>query len=191
MKNRTSPKNFISPHSIGNKFRRFFWEWVCLILFRPTPKRLGNRWRCFLLRLFGAELGNCWLHPSIKIWAPWLLKVGDDTYIDQSVWVYNTYGCEIGSRVIISAETILCTVTHDHTTPSYQLRGKRICVKDDCWITMRTFVCPGITINEGAVVGACAVVTKDVEPWTVVAGNPARFIKKREIRLEVRECANA
>lgn len=181
MENKTSPKDFRSPHSFGNKLLRYIWEWIYLFLFRTSPKRLGNSWRCFLLRRFGAEIGDCWIHPTVKIWAPWLLKIGDETYIDQDVWLYNTYGCEIGNRVIISTDSILCTVSHDYTIPSYPLIGKRIVVANDCWITMRAFVCPGVTIGEGVVVGACAVVTKDVESWTVVAGNPARFVKKRVI----------
>lgn len=178
----TSPDSFKSPHNLKNKIGRFVWGVAWLCLFRPTPKRLGGAWRNFLLRMFGARIKRCWLHPSVKIWAPWKLEIGNDSYIDQSVWLYNTYDCTIKDRVIISAESVLCTVSHDYATSNYQLIGEKICVQSDSWITMRVFVCPGVTIGQGAVVGACAVVTKDVEPWTVVAGNPAKFIKKREIR---------
>jgi putative colanic acid biosynthesis acetyltransferase WcaF len=129
--------------------------------------------------LFGARLGKCWLHPSVRIWAPWKLKIGDDVYIDQGVFLYNAYGCEIKDRVIISAEAVLCTVSHDYTVPSYPLIGRPIVVGSDCWIATRAFISPGVSVGTGAVVGACAVATKDVSPWAVVAGNPARFIKAR------------
>jgi putative colanic acid biosynthesis acetyltransferase WcaF len=76
----------------------------------------------------------------------------------------------------------LCSVSHDYTSDSYTLIGSKITVKDDVWIAIQAFIMPGVTIGEGAVVGACAVVTKDVPPWTVVAGNPAREIKKRVIK---------
>jgi putative colanic acid biosynthesis acetyltransferase WcaF len=63
-----------------------------------------------------------------------------------------------------------------------ELTYNPIIIKDQSWVAARAFVGPGVTIGEGAVVGACAVVTKDVEPWTVVAGNPAKFIKNRVIK---------
>ena len=58
-----------------------------------------------------------------------------------------------------------------------------ISIEAQSWVAARAFVGPGVTVGEGAVVGACAVVTKDVEPWTVVAGNPAKFVKRREMRV--------
>jgi len=57
-----------------------------------------------------------------------------------------------------------------------------IVIGDNAWVASRAFVGPGVTVGEGAVVAACAVVTKDIEPWTVVGGNPAKFIKKRELK---------
>jgi putative colanic acid biosynthesis acetyltransferase WcaF len=63
-----------------------------------------------------------------------------------------------------------------------ELTNKPIVIGPQAWVAARAFISPGVTVGEGAVVGACAVVTKDVEPWTVVAGNPAKFIKKREIK---------
>ena len=55
-------------------------------------------------------------------------------------------------------------------------------IEDQVWVSAKAFVGMGVTIGQGAVVGATASVYKDVEPWTVVGGNPARFIKKRELR---------
>jgi putative colanic acid biosynthesis acetyltransferase WcaF len=175
----TNPNNFKSAHGLRHKGARFLWEIVWLFLFRPTPKRLGGPWRNFLLRLFGAKIGRCWFHPSVRIWVPWRLEVGNDTYIDQNVWLYNTWECKIDDRVIISADSVLCTVSHDYSVASYELIGKRITIESDCWITMKVFICPGVTVGQGSVIGACSVVTKNVQPWTVMAGNPARLIKKR------------
>ena len=55
-------------------------------------------------------------------------------------------------------------------------------IENRAWVAADAFVCMGITIGEGAVVGARAAVFKNVEPWTVVGGNPAKVIKKREIK---------
>ena len=178
----TSPAAFENPYSLGNKVARMLWAVVWLLFFRPTPRRLGQGWRCFLLKLFGAKLGSCWFHPRVRIWAPWKLEAGNDVFIDEGVWIYNAYGCRIGDRVTVSADSVLCSVTHDYTEPTYPLTGAKIVVDADVWITMRCFVMPGVHVGEGAVVGAQSVVTKNVEPWSVVAGNPARFVKKREVK---------
>lgn len=75
--------------------------------------------------------------------------------------------------------TFLCTATHDYTSRKYPLVTKTITIHDWCWVAADAFISPGITIGQGSIVGARAVVTKDVAPWTVVAGNPAKFIKNR------------
>ena len=103
----------------------------------------------------------------------------DDVYIDRRVNLYNAFGIRIGSRVVISQGTFLCSATHDYRDPCYRLRGAPIVIEDDCWIAAEAFIAPGVRIGTGAVVGARAVVIKDVGPWTVVAGNPARALRPR------------
>lgn len=88
----------------------------------------------------------------------------------------------IGDHSIISQSTQLCTASHSISNKDFPLVTKPIIVHDQVWIASEAFIGPGVTIGEGAVVGARAAVFKDVEPWTVVGGNPAKFIKKREIK---------
>jgi putative colanic acid biosynthesis acetyltransferase WcaF len=87
----------------------------------------------------------------------------------------------LGQRVTISHRAHLCAGTHDYTRPDLPLVKPPIVIRDQAWICTDAFIGPGVTVGEGVVVGARAVVTKDVEPWTVVAGNPARVIKKRTL----------
>jgi acetyltransferase-like isoleucine patch superfamily enzyme len=75
----------------------------------------------------------------------------------------------------------LITGSHEISSGHFDLITRPITVEDNVWIATGAMILPGVTIGEGAVVAAGAVVTKDVEPWTVVGGNPARFIKKREL----------
>jgi putative colanic acid biosynthesis acetyltransferase WcaF len=178
---RTDPAAFRSPHGLRTNAARALWRVVWALLFRPSPPRLGSGWRRLLLRMFGARLGRCWIHPAVRVWAPWRLTVGSDTYVDSGVWIYNAFGCRIGDRAVVSMDVLLCSATHDYTSPTYELTGGAVTIGADCWIAARAFVGPDVAVGEGAVVGACAVVTRDVPPWTVAAGNPARVLKTREL----------
>jgi putative colanic acid biosynthesis acetyltransferase WcaF len=95
------------------------------------------------------------------------------------VKVYNLGAVTLGDRVTVSQEAYLCAGTHDYTQAWMPLLAPPITLKNDAWVCARAFVGPGVTVGEGAIVGAAAVVTRDVEDWTVVAGNPARPIKPR------------
>ena len=97
---------------------------------------------------------------------------------------YSVATVRIGDKVCVSQRAFLCTASHDISHVNSVLIQRPIRIDSFAWVAAQAFVGPGVTVGEGAVVGACAVVTKDVAPWTVVAGNPARFIKKREIREE-------
>lgn len=76
----------------------------------------------------------------------------------------------------------MLTGSHDISDRNFRLITKPIKIDNGCWIGTSSTILPGIHIGEGAVIGACSLVTKDVAAWTVVGGNPAKFIKKREIR---------
>ena len=86
---------------------------------------------------------------------------------------------KIGNRVDVSSGSYLCTAGHDIESPIMELTYAPIIIGDDVWIASRSIILPGVSIGNGAVVASGAVVAKDVSPWTVVGGNPARYIKKR------------
>lgn len=118
----------------------------------------------------------------MKVWAPWNLSVGSYVAVDEGVNLYSVDKIKIGTKVAISREAFICTASHDITKPNRPLVTAPITICDGVWIGARAIVLPGVTIGEGAIVAAGAVVTKDVEPWAVVGGNPARVIKRRELR---------
>lgn len=164
---------------ITNKAGRLLWTVVWSFLFRPTPRAFDG-WRAFLLRCFGARVGNwCRIDPSCKIWAPWNLELGNSCLIEARVDCYTVDRIVIGNRSIISQSAYLCSASHDPSDPTLRLTHAPIRIGDDAWVGARAFVRPGITIGAGGVAGACAVVTRDVEPWTLVAGSPARFVHRR------------
>jgi putative colanic acid biosynthesis acetyltransferase WcaF len=175
-------ENYKNRHSLRSKAARAVWNLVWLLLFRTNPRGLLYGWRRFLLRLFGAKIAKgVHVLPSCRIWQPWKLTMGDHSCFSENVDCYSVDNVTIGSQVVVSQGAFLCCASHDIESPIMELTYSPIVVHDNAWVAAGAFVGPGVTIGEGAVVGAHAVVTKDVEPWTVVAGNPARFIKKRKI----------
>ena len=110
------------------------------------------------------------------------LSIGDQSSIGEHAWIYCLDKITIGKNCCIGEDVRLLTGSHDVHVPTFDLVTKPISIKDDVWIATGAYVLPGVTIGEGSVVGAGSVVTKDVEPWTVVAGNPAKFIKRRELK---------
>lgn len=109
------------------------------------------------------------------------VSIGEDTVINQGCMLYTTGGLIIGSHVSISAGVWLVTGSHDMNDPLFPAFYKPIVIGDYAWIGMRATILGNITIGEGAVVMAGAVVTHDVAPYTVVGGVPARPITKRTL----------
>lgn len=171
-----------SPHSFGNKAGRVLWAVIWCLFFRTSPRFLFG-WRRVLLRCFGSTVGkNARISPSVRIWAPWNLSVGDEASIAHDVDCYCVDRLTIGNHASVSQYAFLCTASHDISDPHMRLVTAPVVVADQAWICAGAFVGMGVTVNEGAVVGAMSVVTRDVAPWTVVAGNPARVIRVRELR---------
>ena len=113
------------------------------------------------------------------IYFPWNLTVGDYAAIGEDALVYNLGPVTLGARVTVSQRAHLCAGTHDYADPAMPLEKPPIAVGAQAWICADAFVGPGVTVGDGAVVGARAVAVKDVPPWTVVAGNPARPVRPR------------
>jgi putative colanic acid biosynthesis acetyltransferase WcaF len=148
-------------------------------LFRFSP-RVCFAWRRFLLRMFGAKIGHhVHIYNSATIYFPWNLEVGDWSSIGEHAYIYNLGMIRIGEKATVSQRAHLCAGTHDFRKPDLPLLKKPIIVGDQAWVCTDAFVGPGVTIAEGAIVGARAVAVKDVEAWSIVAGNPAQFIKRR------------
>jgi putative colanic acid biosynthesis acetyltransferase WcaF len=165
---------------------RFLWGCV-LPFFRFSP-RICFGWRTFLLRLFGAKIGKqTHIYNSAIIYMPWNLTIGNQSSIGEWALVYNLGPIIIGNQTTISQRTHLCAGTHDFTDPSLPLLKPAIFIKDQVWVCADAFVGPGVVVNEGAIVGARAVVMKEVSAWVVVAGNPAQIIRKRDVYDTARE----
>lgn len=167
--------------------KRICWYIVNHTLFRwlsiGKPMRYA---RNLLLRLFGAKLPiKALIYPTCEIWAPWNLVIGKYCCIGPHTQLYNKAPIILGDNTIVSQGAYLCTASHDITNPHHALITAPIKIESWAWVAADAFVGMGVTIGEGAVVGARACVFKDVQPWTVVGGNPAKVIKKRVIKEEV------
>jgi len=175
-------EKYVNKLSFKNKIMRLVWNIVYALLFRPFSLPIFKKWRIFLLRLFGAQIGpTCRVMASVKVWAPWNLVLGKSAALGFDTICYNPGKIIIGDFVTVSQRAHLCAASHDITSKAHELITEPIIIKSQAWIATDTFIGMGVTIGEGAVVGARAAVFKDVEPWAIVGGNPAKFIKKRII----------
>lgn len=166
-----------------NQIIRLVWSLVWNVLARPLPRSIGSGWKRFLLRIFGAKIDSTSVvYSSARIYYPANLTMEAYSCIASEVDCYNVAPICIGANTTISQNAYLCTASHDISDPLNHLVTQPIIIKDQAWIAAGAFVGMGVTIGQGAVVGARAAVFKDVEPWTVVGGNPAKFIKKRIIK---------
>ena len=157
---------------------RVLWA-LCGPLFRFSPRLLWG-WRCFLLRLFGGTVGkNVHIHPSVRIFIPWNLEIGDWSSVGFDALIYNLGQVKIGSKATVSQRAHLCAGSHDYRDPAMTLLKLPIVIGDEVWVCADAFVGPGVEVGEKAVVGARAVVMKDVATGSVVGGNPARVIGQR------------
>ena len=177
-------KNYQSSTTKSTKARRIAWYFVSFLFFY-SPRPLFS-FRRFLLRLFGAKMGvRSYVYPSTRIWDPAQLEMGSNSSMAEFVDCYNIVKITIGSNCTVSQYAYLCTGNHDITLSNMPLKAEPITIMDGAWICARAFIGPGVTVHEAAVVAACAVAVKDVQPWTIVGGNPCKFLGDRKLKEEV------
>jgi putative colanic acid biosynthesis acetyltransferase WcaF len=170
---------YVSPWSAREKAGRLAWEVAWALFCSWTPKPC-NGWRLFWLKCFGAKIeGTPFVHQKARIQIPWNLTLRDRSCLGDRANAYSLGEIELREGSTVAQEAYLCTGTHDFAHPALCLKVAKITVEPHAFIGARAFIMPGVVVGEGALVGACAVVTKDVGPGAVVAGNPAREIGRR------------
>lgn len=160
---------------------RILWFAIGLPLLRCSILPASSLRRA-LLRLFGAEIGEAAvIRPGCRVKYPWNLKAGKHCWFGEDCWIDNLTLVRIGDNVCISQGAYLCTGNHDWEDPAFGLIVRPIRIEDGAWIGARSSVGPGTVIGESAVVGLGAVVTRNVPAGEIHAGNPATFIRHRQI----------
>ena len=163
----------------GNRMKRCCWALSWTLFFRGSPA-VVHAWRRMLLRCFGARIGaGARVYPSARVWAPWNLVMGDGSCLGPGVDCYSVDSIHVGVGATVSQNVFLCTASHDIRSPGFELKTAPIRIGAYAWVAAGAYVGPAVIVGEGAVVGARACVFKNVPPWTVVGGNPARQIGVR------------
>ena len=139
----------------------------------------SQTYRKFILKIMGTKLGiNVAFYGGAEVRNPKGLTIGYGTSIGHDAILDARSGLDIGNNVNLSSQVMIWTLQHDHRCPHFGCSGGKVTICDYAWLGPRTIILPGVTIGEGAVVAAGAVVTKSIEAYTVVAGIPA--IKKSD-----------
>lgn len=171
--------------SLGNRLYRLIWgiAWLLLAAWTPPP---FFAWRRLLLRLFGAKIApTARVYPSARVWSPANLEMEDYACLGPHTNAYTMAPISLGAYALASQGAFLCAGTHDIEHPNFQLCALPIRIGARAWIAAEAFIGPGVAVGEGAVLGARGCAFRDLEPWTVYGGNPAKPLKRRSVRFEV------
>lgn len=144
-------------------------------------KLLGNEGRCYAWQLLGASIAeNARIGPRVRIRNPSNITIGTGTAIIGRAWIDSWGPVHIGRNVLLNDDVSLLTASHVVNSVDLVEDVRPITIGNYAWLPQRIIVLPGVSIGESAVVGTGSVVTRDVPEYTVVAGNPALVVSKRE-----------
>ena len=133
--------------------------------------------------MFGARIGNgVVIKPHVHIKYPWKLVVGDYSWIGEYVWIDNLDSVQIGSNVCLSQGALILSGNHDYKSTSFNLILKPIEIKDGAWVGAKSVVTQGVKIGSHAVLSVGSIASSDMEEFGIYRGNPAEFIKRRQIK---------
>jgi len=154
---------------------------LCYSLFiRPTPRPLF-KWRNFIYRLFDAKIGiGVRICSSAKLLYPWNIVIGNYCWIGENCTLYSIDKIEIGNNVALAHNIFISTASHDINSLTFETIRKPVKIFDEVWIASNAFINMGLTINKGAVIGSCAVVTKDMPEGYICLGFPAKPVRLRK-----------
>jgi putative colanic acid biosynthesis acetyltransferase WcaF len=169
----------IPQFSVRNRISRVLWS-ICYVLLYRTSPRPFHAWRAMLLRAFGAKIGPaCHFYPKGKIWSPWNLTCEDRVTLADDAELYNPAPLFLGSHAIVSQGAYICGATHLYNEASFRLVSFPMRLGAHSWICARAAVNPGVNVGEGAILALGSIATKDLDPFGIYAGVPARKVKER------------
>jgi len=155
-------------------------QWLLVSSWMP-----GSGYRRFILRSFGAKIGRgVVFRPGLRVTMPWKLEIGDDCWIGRDVWIDNLAPVRIANNVCISQGAYFCTGNHDWLDPSFRLITEPITLEPGSWVGAKAVLCPGVILNTCAIAAAGSVVQKSIPEYEIHAGNPARFVRRREAKAQ-------
>lgn len=162
-----------------NRLVRAVWYLAWLLLASWTPPPL-HAWRRVLLRAFGARIApSARIYRNTTVWLPSNLTMGENAVLGPRANCYCQAPITLADYAIVSQGAHLCAGTHDVDDPNFQLVAKPIVLESHAWIAAEAFVGPGVHVGEGAVLGARGVAFRNLDAWTIYAGNPARPLRQR------------
>ena len=171
-----------TPYSFRTKLKIHIWKIVNLTLFRIFPNQMKLP-RILLLRWFGATLSSTVnISRTANIDHPWNLTMGHLSSLGDNSWTYCLDRITIGKKSCIGKDVYLITGSHNVHSIDFKQIEAPIIIGDGCWVSTGVYIMPGVSLGNFTVVGAKALVLKSTEVGDIVGGNPAKFIKKREIR---------
>ena len=164
---------------VGHRAFRLLWTAVWLLFAAWTPPPLRG-WRRWLLNLFGAKLARgANVYGGVRVWYPPNLTMDAFASLGPRVTCYCMAPVRLGTYAVVSQGAHLCAGTHAIDDPNFQLVTRPIEIGAKAWIAAEAFVGPGVSVGEGAVLGARAVAMRDLDAWSVYSGNPAVKLKDR------------
>lgn len=165
----------------ASRLKQFLW--YCInVLFFVNPLNFSSGLKLWLLKLFGAKLGNSVvIKPGVSIKYPWLLSIGDNCWIGENVWIDNLTEIKIGKNVCLSQGSMLLTGNHNYKRPTFDLIVKSIILEDGVWIGAKAVVCPGVICRTHAILSVGSVATSTLAAYGIYQGNPAILIRDRVV----------
>ncbi len=156
-------------------------RWLCVFATARIPSHAVRR---FLYGRAGLTLApGAVIHKGLEIRRPSQISIGTGTVVGFDCILDGRGGIELGENVNLSSEVAIWTMQHDHRSPDFSVVAAPVRVGDRVWLSFRCTVLSGVTIGEGAVIAAGALVAKDVEPYAIMAGVPAVKVAERHREL--------
>ena len=162
-------------------FKRALWHLANFFILKSHIVPLSFT-KVAILRIFGAKIGsNVTIKPGVNIKYPWKLKVGNNCWIGENVWIDNLDKVTLDDNVCISQGVFLLCGNHNFKSSGFDLMLGPITIESGAWLGAKSIVCPGVTVASHAILSVGSLANKDLEPYTIYKGNPAIKCKKRII----------
>jgi acetyltransferase-like isoleucine patch superfamily enzyme len=180
-------KIYISKNEMKNISSMFFHS-IYLFLygfFKYISLPLFNYMRLIILKFFLCKVKSSYISDGVTIWFPWRVEIGKNSSLNQGVIIDGFGGVFIGSGVRIASYVCINTADHDFSEiDKYIFEQGYVCasvkIEDDVWIGASSCINKGVIIGKGAVIGSGSVVTKDIPPYAIAVGVPAKVIRYRD-----------